>query len=150
MKISISYFYQIRFFKPNMIPVGTAIWPPKWFTKNGQIYKDKNGVYNGITCADLQPGKSCEGLCPCEDKPAQCAFLTTYRKQLDEIDFSAFWKWCESLCKYVQEKEKFAEEPEIVLIVFETPTNPCSERQPLIKWFADNGYELKEWTKSAK
>lgn len=31
MKILISYFYQIRFFKPNMIPLSTAAFDPKWF-----------------------------------------------------------------------------------------------------------------------
>lgn len=29
MKIKISYFYMIRFFKPNQIPISTAVWDPK-------------------------------------------------------------------------------------------------------------------------
>lgn len=29
MKIRTSYFYQIRNFKKNMIPVSTAMWDPK-------------------------------------------------------------------------------------------------------------------------
>lgn len=152
MKISISYFYNIRFFKPNMIPVSTAVWPPKWFTRQGQIYKDKNGVYNGITCVNIQPGEACDGLCPCEHHKSgqpHCNFLSTYYKQLERIDFQTFWNWCEGLGQYVQKKEQFAAEPEIVLIVFETPKNPCSERRPLVEWFAANGYDLKEWTKDA-
>ena len=42
-----SYFYQIRNFKPNMIPLSTALWDPKWFHKNkghSFQFKDKNGV----------------------------------------------------------------------------------------------------------
>ena len=31
MKIRISYFYQVRNFKPNMIPMSTAISDPAWF-----------------------------------------------------------------------------------------------------------------------
>ena len=53
MKIMTSYFYQIRFFKPYMIPLSTAKWDPKWFHRNqGQNYqfKDKNGewLFSGL------------------------------------------------------------------------------------------------------
>ena len=34
MKIMTSYFYAIRFFKPNMIPISTAKWDPKWYHQN--------------------------------------------------------------------------------------------------------------------
>ena len=46
MKLAISYFYQIRNFKPNMIPVSTARWDPKWYHDGkGAEYNfiDKNG-----------------------------------------------------------------------------------------------------------
>ena len=36
------------------------------------------------------------------------------------------------------------EEIIIVLIVYETPTNPCSERKPLQDYFNDHGVECKE------
>ena len=52
------------------------------------------------------------------------------------------------LGKSVQEKEQFKEEPIIILIVYETPTNPCSERQPLKDWFAENGYILTEFNQN--
>lgn len=48
MKFYISYFYQIRFFKPNMIPISTAKWDPKWYSQNGKPYIDKRGVVNGL------------------------------------------------------------------------------------------------------
>ena len=31
MKIYISYFYAVRFFKPYQIPMSTAVWDPKWW-----------------------------------------------------------------------------------------------------------------------
>ena len=31
MKIRLSYFYQIRFFKKNMIPMSTALSDPEWY-----------------------------------------------------------------------------------------------------------------------
>jgi hypothetical protein len=42
---------------------------------------------------------------------------------------------------------KSNDEPEIILIVYEAPDNPCSERRVLIDWFASNGYELDEYRK---
>lgn len=153
MKIMLSYFYQIRFFKPNMIPVSTAVWDPAWFRRDGQIFKDKHGVWNGIRLEDLHPDDDkCAGLCPCEHhhtRTGPCKFLTAYREQLNDISFIDLFSWCEKLARYVQKKEEFEEEPIVVLIVYEAPNNPCSERGPLMSWFADNGYELKEWTKNA-
>lgn len=150
MKLYISYFYQVRFFSRNMIPVSTAMWDPQWFSHNGQIYKDKNGVYNGINCEDLHPelNLSEEHMCPCDQhkkRSSDCAFLIEYKKALDKINFRDFLNWCEALGNYVQKKEQFAEEPVIVLLVYETPNNPCSERGPLIKWCAEHGVDLKEW-----
>ena len=50
MNILISYFQQIRYFKPYMIPVSTAMWDPKWLeTKNGKKpHIDQNGIFVGI------------------------------------------------------------------------------------------------------
>ena len=50
IQIYISYFYQIRFFKKNMIPISTALYDPKWYYNGhqGHFYKDHNGVYNGF------------------------------------------------------------------------------------------------------
>jgi hypothetical protein len=149
MKIYISYFYQVRFFKPYMIPVSTCLFDPAWFSHSGEIYKDKNGVYNGIRCEDFLPPPMPNGCgCPCEQhkkRTGECAFLTEYRKQLDKINFRDFLNWCRRLGDYVQNKEQFEEEPVIVLLVYEAPTNPCSEREPLIDWFAANGMDLIQW-----
>ena len=49
-----------------MIPVSTAAWDPAWFHINGEkdsVYKDKNGIYNGLRFNELAPGKSCNNLC---------------------------------------------------------------------------------------
>lgn len=31
MKFYISYFYAVRFMKPNTVALSTAMWDPKWF-----------------------------------------------------------------------------------------------------------------------
>ena len=96
MKVYISYFYQIRFFKPYQIPVSTADWDPKWFHQNkGQshIWKDANGVWNGIRLEILNPSQCCSilppecVLCGTERHPESCSFLKDYRKGLDKIGF---------------------------------------------------------------
>lgn len=97
MKVLISYFYQIRFFKPNMIPLSTAMYDPKWFHKTqgkNDIFIDKNGVYNGLKIYPLVPKMYDENTdCSsgkCSNNPPHCQFLSNYRKQLDEINFNEF------------------------------------------------------------
>ena len=62
MKFYTSYFYQIRNFTPNMIPLSTACGDPLWFHKgmdNGYTFFDKNGVINGLRAEMLHPDNSC-------------------------------------------------------------------------------------------
>lgn len=153
MKILISYFYQIRFFKPYMIPISTCLSDPAWFHLNkGKFfqYQDKNKVWNGIRAEVFAPGAACEGLCHgpsmCKSKE-NCEFLKTYYNQLKSLEFSPILQRFKVLGEKVKAASDFEEEPVYVLIVYETPTNPCSERIPLQKWFKENGYELKEFNK---
>ena len=71
MKISTSYCYQIRYFKPNMLPISTAVWDPRWFHtgKNIGEYKDSHGVWNGIRMPILSPASFGNHLC---DYPSKC------------------------------------------------------------------------------
>ena len=154
MRIMTSYFYQIRFFTPNMIPLSTAVWDPKWFHQNTGDqrvqWKDKNGVWNGLRAEPFAPGPLCEGLCRgpeyCNNgDPQFCQFLRAYRKQLDMLDFKEIIKRIYTIGKAVQEKEGFTEEPIVVLIVHEATDNPCSERRVIQEWFRDNGYITEEF-----
>ena len=61
MKVAISYFAQLRNFKPNMIPVSTAAFDPKWYHDYKgpkQVFYDKKGVINGARCELLVRGKN--------------------------------------------------------------------------------------------
>ncbi len=148
-----SYFYQIRNFTPNMIPLSTALWDPKWFHKNkghNFQFKDKNGIWNGLRAEPFKPGPACENLCRgpeyCNTKnPNSCAFLKKYKEQLDNLDFNDIYNRILSIGKQVQEREKFAEEPIVVFIVYEAPKNPCSERVMIQKYFQEHGIEIKEF-----
>ena len=50
----------------------------------------------------------------------------------------------EAMGSAIQKHEGFEEDPIIVLLVYEKPDNPCSERWPLKDWFAAHGLELEE------
>lgn len=155
MKIYTSYFYQIRNFSKNMIPVSTAKWDPAYFHDftgdYNYIFKDKRGIYNGIRAEIfLMPDDyQCECGPSClNHNPQNCNFLKDYKAHLDTLDFQYVLNELERIGNKVQELESFKEEPIIVLIVYETPGNPCSERSPLQKWFQENGIQVKEFKKS--
>ena len=138
-----------------MIPLSTCLADPAWFhnfTGNKKYhFYDKRGVINGIRAEIFKPGPMCDGLChgqPCDEEgPSTCDFLKQYRRQLDRLDFASVMKRFENLGKSFQEKHPDFQEIIPVLIVYETPRNPCSERRILQEWFRDNGYELEEWQK---
>ena len=77
-----SYFYQIRNFTPNMIPLSTACGDPAWYHAGRDknfVYFDNNKVCNGLRAEMLHPDKSCANLCcggfACPYTPDTCNFL---------------------------------------------------------------------------
>ena len=152
MKYYITYFYNIRFFKPYDIPFSTAIWDQPWFHEkkgNNHYFKDKNGVYNGlrISCLAPEPDNHECTNCWSDHDPTKCTFIQNYKKQLDELDFDQVKWYLETTANNIKAKEGFEEEPNIILLVYEKPDNPCSERWPLKEYFKAHGIELEEWRK---
>ena len=116
------------------------------FPKN--LGRDKRGVLV-IDCPPLKPGKECEGLCAgkCDPKhPQDCAFLKTYDQQLCKLDFNKFMDNLQRIRSKFCESEAL-DDVDFALIVFETPTNSCSERGPLQNWLKSHGVEIEEWQK---
>lgn len=151
MKIFTSYFYQIRFFSPEMLPVSAAAFDPKWYHKfesSDTLFVDKNGVINGVRYPVLAPNSKvvhlCNGRNNCASVSDMCAFKTEYRKQLEALDFESVYKALESLANAIKDNASSDIEPLVVLMFYETPDNPCSERGIVQKWFADHGYPVKE------
>ena len=147
MKIRISYFYQIRNFKPNMIPMSTALSDPKWyhdFKGPDYIFKDKRGILNGLRLKPIIVQGGGSG-CPCDTKdPEHCPFVKDYEFELELIDFNKMMRAIQMFCNNYCKKENIVEEPIAVLMVYETPDNPCSERHSLIEYFNRHGVECKE------
>jgi hypothetical protein len=154
MIIYTSYFYQVRFFPPNLIPLSTAVWDPKWFHDNkGQRYqfKDKRGVINGIRSDIFAPGQDCNGYCgpTCGMEPGSCDFLLRYRAQLQRLDFEEVMQRFRSPESQILSNEKNIKDVNFALLVHEAPTNKCSERVPIQEWFASHGVQVTEWSLSS-
>lgn len=132
MNIYTSYFYQIRNFKPWMIPVSTALSDPAWYRppEGKEYYIDKRGIICGLRYEPLIV-KDVPPLCPCpyqgEGLP-HCDFLREYKRSLYQKDKEKILKAFEfCLNKFYADT--------IVLIVYEAPDNPCSERKALQEFF---------------
>lgn len=150
MRFMISYFYQIRFFTPDMVPASTAVWDPKWFHDfKGQrhVFLDKNGVLNGIRADFLNPPPGIGSDCgrPCASQ-IPCQFMKDYRAHLDTLDFDDVLQMFAHLADKVS-RDYSIQDPTIVLIVHEPASCLCAERPCLVSWFADHGIELKEFSR---
>ena len=155
MKWYISYFYQVRNLDSKVIPMSTAIWDPKWyhnFKGNSFTFRDKKGVLNGLRCEKLMPTEVYDASSDCPSDGAKscmhkseagwCNYLTKYYNYLKGLDFDDFRRSTEELCKDIDEDCEG-----VCLLVHEAFDNPCSEREPLLKWFEENGIELIQFGK---
>lgn len=89
----------------------------------------------------------CQKNCPYKDKVPNCQFMEAYYKHLSSLDFNQVIKDLERIANDVKKINHYDQEPIIVLMVYEGTDCNCAERPVLQRWFKDNGYELKEWTK---
>ena len=144
MKLYTSYWYNVRFFPHNLICLSTVVWKPKY------PVKDSTGQSPIIIdCEPFKPGKSCEGLCDGKCIPKHsydCAFLKNYREQLKQISGEEFLNHLNHLEKEICKQEGF-DSVDFALIVYEKPSNPCSERQAILEWADYNGLAIEEWRK---
>lgn len=154
MIFKISYFYQIRFFKENQIPISTAKWDPLWYHKNTRnsnvVFRDKNNVINGLRIECFAPGKDCENLCrgnkECSENPDNCLFLKNYRCQLESININKLFNEINYLLR--KNNIEINDDAEVIFIVYETPSNKCSERQAIINYFKNNSIEISEFKRN--
>ncbi len=151
-----SYFYQVRFMQPWIIPLSTAVWDPKWFHDfQGQehVFLDRRGVLNGLRFEAFAPGKSCSGLCRgpanCEGRgPDECEFLRVYREQLDVLQEDDVIPVLKDMISAVQQGFSMQRDCDIVFLVHEAPDNLCSERRVIQQWFTRQGYSCEEWSRT--
>lgn len=142
MKIYTSYFYQIRNFKQNMIPVSTCLSDPEWFKPpiGKEYYIDGRSIICGLRYEPLIVQSQGTHYCPCEEKEilkGNCPTMQEYRQLLETVDFNKMIKAFEFCLK------KFNKDT-IVLIVYEAPNNFCSERKYLQEYFLSHGVKCEE------
>ena len=138
ISIFTSYFYQIRNFTPNMIPISTAMRDPAWFRppQNKEYYIDKNGVINGLRYEPLIIQKHGINGCP---SPECCWYAISEvhpcpcMQEYEQLLFSLVDKK-RTLKAFEYCLNKFNVDT-IVLMVYEAPNNPCSEREALQSFF---------------
>lgn len=147
MQIYVSYFYNIRFFPDNLIPVSTAIRDPKWyhdFKSSDYVFRDKRGIVNGLRAYMLSPHKidNCECTnCRSNKDTSICSFIRQYHGYIFSLNFEEVYSY---LCNISQEFNG----SDICLMVYEKPDNPCSERATLVEWFGLHGIEVKELSRN--
>ena len=142
MKLYTSYFAQLRKFPSNLVGLSTAAWNPKW----RPMGKDKRGVIC-VDCPPFKPGRECEGLCAgkCDPKhPQDCAFLKAYKSQLDKLNFAKVQQSLGKLGTEIAQGEGLSD-IDFAFLVYETPTNPCSERVVIQQYFKEHGIDIQEW-----
>ena len=142
MKIYTSYWANVRKFPTNLVGLNTTVWPPKW----RPMGKDKRGVIC-VDCPPFKPGRSCEGLCngSCNPKhPQDCAFLKAYKAQLDNLNIISIQESLGKLGTRIAQDEGFTD-VDFAFLVFETPTNPCSERVAIQQYFKEHEINVQEW-----
>ena len=73
--------------------------------------------------------------------------MTAYRNYLDTVDINYLLSEFKRIAEDVKKINNYEGEPEIILLVYETPDNPCSERQPLIDYFEKHEIKIEEYVK---
>jgi len=142
VKIYTSYFAQLRKFPPNLVGLSTAVWNPRW----RPMGKDARGVIC-VDCPPFKPGHSCSGLCngKCNPKhPNDCEFLKAYKAQLDKLNIHSIQESLGKLATQIARDEKL-QDIDFAFLVYETPTNPCSERVAIQQYFKEHGIKCEEW-----
>ena len=140
MQIYTSYFYQIRKFTPNIIPVSTCLSDPAWYRppQGKEYYIDKRGIVCGLRYEPLIVQSMGTHGCPCDMKelaPA-CPTMIEYEQLLYSFVDKEQTLWAFEHCC-----NKFNADT-IALIVYEAPTNPCSERWALQRFFGCKELEV--------
>ena len=120
--------------------MSTALSDPDWFRapEGKEYFYDKRGIVCGLRYEPLIVQREGSHICPCDEKdlaPA-CPTMIEYEQLLHSlVDKEKTLKAFEYCANKFQKEIGFKHEPIIVLIVYESPDNKCSERWALQKYF---------------
>lgn len=155
MQFYITNFANMRYLNDTCIPISTCLHDPLFFHNNSRnknlCFVDSKNIMNGIRDELLSPkfinqeNQICSKLC--NYKPPSCPFLTEYAKYLLTIDFDLLMTEFNRTAEEVRLVTGYIGEPKIVLLVYESESNLCSERFALQKLFESHGIILKNLNK---
>ena len=146
MKFKISYFAMAKHFKANQIGISSACWDPVWWKYSINKHSSVIGISEKVL-SPIQVEQYCSKECPYKKDLPNCHFLTAYKNYLDTVDINYLFSEFKRIAEDVKKINNYEGEPEIILLVYETPDNPCSERQPLIDYFEKHGIKIEEYVK---
>lgn len=159
MNYYIANFSQLGQLTENCIPISTCTIDPyffhqktlskKYYMTEG-YYLNDNNVLLGIrepflSPSRLNPDVICEKHCQYKERVPDCPFLANYKEYLNKLDFQYLLTEFERVSEEVRKANNFKGEASIVLLVYESENNQCSERKPLIDLFKQHNIELKNW-----
>lgn len=161
MKFYITNFAHLRYLTESFIPISTCANDPFFFHvedkskykfNNEGYYVNKNNVLFGIREESLSPLNLKEEDITCincdHSAAPNCRFMSAYRNYILSIDFKAMINELQRVAEDVRKITKFSGEPNIILLVYEAVSSPCSERYGLKELFKNNDIELIEFDKN--
>lgn len=153
-------FNQVRYMSKYILPLSICSGEPSWyhdFKDRSYCFFDKREVYNGLVAWSLvlnpktvkkieDQGAMCRKNCPYDTHT--CLFKSLYALQLKNISIHKILSDIENIKETYRKlaRIKDYENIDICFMVYEQPTNLCSEREVVKKYFEDNNIEIKEWT----
>lgn len=157
MNYYIANFSQLSQLTENCIPISTCVVDPYFFHQKASsekyymtdgYYVNNNNVLLGIrepilSSSGLPSDVICKKHCQYKERVPDCPFLIAYKEYLSKLDFQQLLTELKRVSEEVRKVTNFKGEASIVLLVYESESNPCSERKPLIELFKRHNTELK-------
>ena len=153
-------FNQIRYMNKYILPLSICSGEPSWYhdyKDRSYCFFDKRGVYNGLVAWPLildpktvkkieDQGAMCRKNCPFDTH--NCLFKSLYALQLKNTSIYKILSDLEDIKETYRKlaKIKDHENIDICFMVYEQPTNPCSEREVIKEYFESNNIRIEEWS----
>ena len=170
-----SYFYNIRFFKRNYLPISICIWDPKWYKQPIKQFNNIIGMtYNALIPRKYDSESDCEHCIEVNKEDfdngkflgdIHCNYLENYRKQLSIYNVE---RTLQDICEKADNHYNFDNfiinnnnnsnnnydnnnEIHLIFIGYEIPERICTERYILAEWIEKNSeYKVNELSKKCK
>lgn len=153
-------FNQIRYMNKYILPMSINFGEPSWYhdgKDRNYCFFDKRGVYNGLVAWPLTMNEETSRKIEANNVKCKkdCSFDThnclaklLFFLQLKNTSIDKIMSYIEVIKENYGKltRIKDYEKIDICFVVYEQPTNLCSEREVIKRYFESNGIIIKEWT----